>query len=107
MITINVTDSWDDGKRLHLTGNLVFSGNYTQGGDTANLGLYQIKSASTPEHFFIMGQTPNSYSFVPGSTISNGMIKVFTPTAELSGGPYPNAVLSDFVSFFAILKKLQ
>jgi hypothetical protein len=43
-LTFTLVDTWDDGKRVHLSGTIAASGNYATGGDT--LDLSQSPTAS-------------------------------------------------------------
>jgi hypothetical protein len=36
-LTFSLIDTWDDGKRVHVSGTIAASGNYTTGGDTLDL----------------------------------------------------------------------
>jgi hypothetical protein len=36
-LTFSVVDTWDDGHRIHVSGTVAATGNYTTGGDTLDL----------------------------------------------------------------------
>ena len=35
-LTFSLIDTWDDGKRAHVSGTIAASGNYTTGGDPSD-----------------------------------------------------------------------
>ena len=99
---IVIKDHWTDGKRLHVTGTVTTSGNYTTGGDTLSFANTEIKSASPPVFVIIQGQGVNNYTYVPGSTMANGLIFGQTGGVQFTTAtPYP----TDTVSFYAIFPK--
>lgn len=107
-IALNITDHWSDGKRIHVTGSFVFSGNYVTGGDTVSFNVMPIKSASAPVHFTAHGTSLiNIYMPVFGTTNANNKLKISTSPfgTELAAGAYPASVLNDTVSFHAIFPK--
>lgn len=106
--TAAVTKKWYDGKKVFVTGTVVLSGSYVQGGDTLNLQLLGIPSSQVP---FAMdfqsgagtaAQALNSYTWVPGTTQSNGKIRCFIgAVAELAAGAYPAAATGDTITWQA------
>ena len=36
-LTFSLVDTWEDGKRVHVSGTIVVSGNYVTSGDTLDL----------------------------------------------------------------------
>jgi hypothetical protein len=106
MVTATVTDHWQDTKRIHVVGTIVFSGNYTAGGDAAITLVNQavIKSASAPEWMQILGLS--KYQYIPVLT-SFGKVKVIVPNTglEYAQGAYGSDITGDTVSFYAIFPK--
>ena len=47
-LTFSLTDTWDDGKRVHVSGTIAASGNYTTGGDTLDLSQSPLVASSQP-----------------------------------------------------------
>src|ERR1700726_638117 len=39
-LTFSLVDTWEDGKRVHVTGTVAVSGSYTTGGDTLDLSQF-------------------------------------------------------------------
>lgn len=100
--------------------------NYPTGGETCDLttlfgtgGLpgYSFPTASLPERVEIQSVKPASaaqtnlfvYNYVPGTTLANGKLQVFTGAAaqtaltELSAGNYPAGVLADVIEGVALI----
>ena len=101
-LTITVQDHWTDGKRLHVTGLVNTSGNYTTGGDTLNFNNTAIKSASPPVFVAIEGQGVNFYKYIPGTTIANGKMFGVAAGVQFTGGAgFP----ADTIHFHAIFPK--
>lgn len=115
-------------KTLHvfIAISLTNAVNYVTGGDTLDLtaifgtaGLpgYLFPTGALPEKVEIQSVKPTSgaqtnlfvYSYVPGTTLANGKIQVFTGAAaqtaltELSAGAYPAGVLADVIEGEIIL----
>jgi hypothetical protein len=106
MVTATVTDHWQDTKRSHVVGTIVFSANYTTGGDAAITLVNQtaIKSASAPEWMQILGLS--KYQYIPVLT-SFGKVKVIIPNTglEYAQGAYGSDITGDAVNFYAIFPK--
>lgn len=110
------------GKALHIfiQVKLTNTVNYPTGGDTLDLtaifsttGLpgYNFPTSSSVEKLELQSVLGTGtaqtglflYSYVPGTTLANGKIQVFTgaaaqsPLAELSAGVYPAGVLQDII----------
>src|ERR1700740_1199064 len=47
-LTFTLVDTWDDGKRVHVSGTIAASGNYPTGGDTLDLSQSPIVASSQP-----------------------------------------------------------
>lgn len=115
-LTFTLVDTWDDGKRVHVTGTIAASGNYATGGDTLDLSQApNIASTRAPLQgtAWMDGLAGYDYVFTPGSAMNNGRVKIFQQGAsagafpELASGAYPAAIGSDTITFYGIFKKLQ
>lgn len=100
-ITPTLIKQWWDGKKLWVELSLAFSGSYVSGGDTVNLQTLGIQSTGNPTVMDVKStsgvaaQTLNSYIWVKGTSLANGLIRCFVGTAEVSAGAYPAAVSGD------------
>jgi len=115
-LTFSVVDRWDDGKRIHVSGTVAATGNYTTGGDALDLSqVPPIASDQPPVQGtgWMDGLAGYGYIFAPGATMNANKVKVFQQGSaagafpELAAGAYPAAITSDTVTFYGIFKKLQ
>jgi hypothetical protein len=108
-LTVNIQDHWSDGNRIHVVGTITPSGNYPTGGDTLNFGLTTIKSTKPPVWCAVEGDTNLLYACIPGSTISNGKLKIIVSNTglEQAAGAYPASILTDGITFQAIFHKFR
>jgi hypothetical protein len=115
-LTFALVDTWDDGKRIHVTGTITPSGSYTTGGDTLDLSQYPaVASTQAPIQgtAWLDGLAGYNYVFAPGAATNNGKVKIFQQGSgagafpELASGAYPAAITGDVISFYGIFKKLQ
>jgi hypothetical protein len=115
-LTFSLNDTWDDGKRIHVTGSATASGSYSTGGDTFDLSQFPIVAATQAPiqgAAWIDGLAGYDYVFVAGSAMNNGKVKVFQQGAsagafpELAAGAYPSAITGITITFYGIFKKLQ
>jgi len=115
-LTFSLVDTWDDGKRIHVSGTAAASGSYSTGGDTLDLSQSPlIASAQAPISgtAWMDGLAGYDYVFLPGATMNSNKVKIFQQGAaagafpELAAGAYPVAITSDSITFYGILKKLQ
>lgn len=115
-LAFTLVDTWDDGNRIHVTGTVAASGNYSTGGDTLDLSQStSIAATKAPIQgtAWMDGLSGYDYVFIPGSALSNGKVKIFQQGSsagafpELASGAYPGAVASDTITFYGIFKKLQ
>ena len=115
-LTFSIVDTWDDGKRVHVTGTAVATGNYTTGGDTLDLSQVPIIASAQPPTqgtAWMDGLAGYDYIFSPGATMNSNKVKIFQQGAaagafpELASGAYPGAITSDTITFYGIFKKLQ
>jgi hypothetical protein len=95
-----LSQKWDS-KNLWIEVKLVFTGSYTQGGDTVNLQGLGIQSTTAPLFMDVQstagtaGQAPLRYQWVPGTTQANGLLRAFSGAAEVATGAYPASILAD------------
>jgi hypothetical protein len=115
-LSFSLVDTWDDGKRVHVTGTLAASGSYTTGGDTIDLSQFPVIASAQPPiqgTAWMDGLAGYDYVFMPGATMNSGKVKIFQQGSgagafpELAAGAYPAAITGDTISFYGISKKLQ
>lgn len=117
LTSVTVTDFWYDGKREHVVGTItIAAGDYVSGGLTVNFqGIPQIKSSLLPSYVVINGLIGYKYTYLPGTTIANGTIKIFieqtvatnTPLGEHTAVTLSGNVTGDTITFYAIFKALR
>lgn len=115
-IAVTITDRWNDGKRLHVSGTLAFSGNYATGGDTLDF-TGKVLASRAPVAVRVEGIAGFRYEVNIGSGIGNSLVLVRgqEPTnatagvialTQLAAAAYPAGVTGDTVRFHAIFKLL-
>jgi len=117
-LAFTLVDSWDDGRRIHVAGTIVASGNYATGGDA--LDLSSIGAAGVPTTkppiqgtAWMDGLAGYDYVFSPGATINANKVKMFQQASgagafsELAAGAYPTAISGDTITFYGIFPRLQ
>jgi hypothetical protein len=115
-LTFSLVDTWDDGKRIHVTGTVAASGSYSTGGDTLDLSQFPLIAATQAPiqgTAWMDGLAGYGYVFHPGSAMNNGAVKIFQQGSsagafpELAAGAYPGAIAADTITFYGIFQKLQ
>jgi hypothetical protein len=115
-LTFTLVDSWDDGKRIHVSGTVLASGNYATNGDTLDLSQSPLVASTQPPisgTAWMDGLAGYDYVFIPGAALNSNKVKIFQQGAsagafpELAAGAYPGAITADTVTFYGIFKKLQ
>jgi hypothetical protein len=115
-LTFSLVDTWEDGKRIHVSGTVAASGSYTTGGDTLDVSAFPVvASGSAPIQgtAWMDGLAGYDYVFSPGSAMNNGKVKIFAQGSsagafpELAAGTYPGAITGDTITFYGIFPKLQ
>lgn len=115
-LTFALVDTWDDGKRIHVSGTITASGNYSTGGDTLDLSQFPIVATTQlplPGTGWINGLAGYDYVFVNGTALNANKIKVFQQGTsagafpELAAGAYPSAITGDAITFYGIFPKLR
>ena len=114
-LTFSLVDTWDDGKRVHVSGTITASGNYATGGDTLDLSKFPAVAATQPPvqgTAWMDGLAGYDYVFSAGSAMNNAKVKIFAQGTsagafpELAAGAYPGAITGDAITFYGIFKKL-
>jgi hypothetical protein len=106
--SVSVIEFWDDSKRVHIVGQITFSGNYATGGDSITLtGLYPGQRAAVR-----ILEINNISGYIYRYDHANSRIRVYqspatgsNPLSEIGAAAYPSGVTSDTVIFHAIGKK--
>jgi hypothetical protein len=97
-LTFSLVDTWDDGKRIHVSGTIAASGSYSTGGDTLDLSQTPIVASSQPPingTAWMDGLAGYDYVFIPGAAMNSNKVKIFQQGAsagafpELAAGAYP------------------
>jgi hypothetical protein len=115
-LTFSLVDTWDAGKRIHVSGTVAATGSYTTGGDTLDLSQVPVIASTQPPiqgTAWMDGLAGYDYIFSPGAAMNANKVKVFAQGAaagafpELAAGAYPGAITADTITFYGIFKKLQ
>jgi hypothetical protein len=64
-LAFSLIDTWDDGKRIHVSGTITASGNYSTSGDTLDLSQTPIVASSQPP------TEPPGWTASPATTTSS------------------------------------
>ena len=105
-LTLNVTDHWSDGKRIHVVGTLIPAGNYVAGGDNIPFNNPVIKSASAPVYVEVHGYTVYDYAVILGTDLNTNKLKVtVTNTGVELAGAWPAVTIASPPAFHAIFKQ--
>lgn len=116
----------NSGRAYRIFFSFKLTGAYVGGGDPFDFGIAFVNAVLGPG-FTAPGSLPEKvefqsvatpgrnglfvYQFVPGTTLANGTIQVFTGAAaqaaltELNAGAYPASVLSDVIEGEAIFPR--
>jgi hypothetical protein len=73
-LTFSVVDTWDDGKRIHVSGTVAATGNYATSGDTLDLSQVPIIASAQPPiqgTAWMDGLAGYDYVFYPGATMNS------------------------------------
>lgn len=106
-IALQITDHWSDGKRIHVTGNLVITGNYPAGGDLIPFNNAAIKTGSGFVHCNIQGLGGYDYFSAPSTLTNNAKLRAIVSSTgvELAAGAYPAAITGNPPQFYAVFPK--
>ena len=72
-LTFSVVDTWDDGKRIHVSGTVAATGNYTTSGDTLDLSQVPLIASDQPPvqgTGWMDGLAGYGYIFIAGATMN-------------------------------------
>ena len=89
-LTFSLIDTWDDGKRVHVSGTIAASGNYTTGGDTLDLSQSPLVASAQPPingTAWMDGLAGYDYVFLPGAAMNSNKVKIFQQGA--AAGAFP------------------
>jgi hypothetical protein len=105
-----IVDHWIDGKRLHVIGILVASGNYPAGGDAIPFNNPLIKTGMAPTWIEAQGMGGFNYIGVPGAFLSsppNAKLRCITSSTgvEVAAGAYPAGITANPIQFRAIFPR--
>ena len=115
-LTFSVVYTWDDGKRIHVSGTVAATGNYTSSGDMLDLSQVPLIASDQPPvqgTAWLDGLAGYDYVFYPGPTMNANQVKILQQGSaagafpELAAGAYPAAITSDTITFYGFFKKLQ
>ena len=116
-LAFSLVDTWDDGKRIHVSGAIAATGNYATGGDTVDLSQVPVIASTQPPiqgTAWMDGLAGYDYVFIPGAAMNSNKVKMFASAGaaqaafpELTAGAYPGAITGDTITFYGIFKKLQ
>lgn len=102
----NILDTTQSTQRVR--GTIAFTGTYPTGGDTVNLNVYPVQSASAPLFIAFVEMpvaTPsgNEFSYVPGTGPSNGKVYITTTSgAQFTPGAYSGGLTGTTLAFEAV-----
>jgi hypothetical protein len=115
-LAFSLVDTWDDGKRIHVSGTVTATGSYVTSGDTLDLSQVPVIASTQPPiqgTAWMDGLAGYDYVFYPGATLNANKVKIFAqgtaagPFPELAAGTYPSGITGDTITFYGIFKKLQ
>ena len=115
-LTFSVVDTWDGGKRIHVSGTIAATGDYTTSGDTLDLSQVPLIASDQPPvqgTGWMDGLAGSDYVFFPGAAMNSNQVKIFQQGSaagafpELAAGAYAGAITSDTFKFYGIFKKLR
>jgi len=109
-LAITITDVDAGAGNVYVFGTLAASGNYSTGGDTLDFTTVAaaIPASQPPVQVWIGGSTGDAYSWIKGSALNNGKVKVNTASnTELASGAYPARITGDAsIQFEAVFNKM-
>ena len=99
------TQRWFDGQRLHQVGTITLSGSYaTPNGDPLSFADGDVKSSRIPDFVTIHSASGYTFSYAPGTDITDGAMFAFLGGVEHAGAVYTAQALSEPVHYHAIFK---
>ena len=91
-LAFSVVDTWDDGKRIHVSGTVAATGNYATSGDTLDLSQVPIIASAQPPiqgSAWMDGLAGYDYVFYPGATMNSSKVKIFQQGAAARASRAP------------------
>ena len=79
-LTFSVVETWDDGKRIHVSGMVAATRNYTTSGDTLDLSQVPLIASDQPPvqgTAWMDGLAGYDYVFYPGAAMNSNKVKIF------------------------------
>jgi hypothetical protein len=73
-LAFSLVDTWDDGKRIHVSGTIAATGNYATGGDTVDLSQVPVIASTQPPiqgTAWMDGLAGYDYVFIPGAAMTS------------------------------------
>src|SRR5277367_7056745 len=111
-LAFSLVDTWEDGKRVHVSGTVVATGNYVTSGDTLDLSQVPVIASAQPPiqgTAWMDGLAGFDYVFIPGAAMNSNKVKMFASAGaaqsafpELTAGAYPGAITADTITFYGI-----
>jgi hypothetical protein len=105
-ITTATQDQWNDGKRLHVTGVLTFTGNYTVGGVLLDFTIAGVPSSTPPSYVSVTTWQGYNFVYVNGTAANNGKLQVWSTSTgtELAAGAFPPVLTGGTPKSYGIFK---
>jgi hypothetical protein len=98
-LAFSLVDTWDDGKRIHVSGTIAATGSYATGGDTVDLSQVPVIASTQPPiqgTAWMDGLAGYDYVFIPGAAMNSNKVKMFASAGaaqaafpELTAGGVP------------------
>src|ERR1700689_5369902 len=96
-LAFSLVDTWDDGKRIHVSGTIAATGSYATGGDTVDLSQVPVIASAQPPiqgTAWMDGLAGYDYVFIPGSAMNSNKVKISAEGA--SAGAFPELAASAY-----------
>lgn len=100
----NENDFSHEPRTVTIYGTLTITSDYAAGGLICNLSTQKwVRTKTLPINVVISNSNGHILNWVPGTTLANGKVQIFTTAAtELSDGAVPAAIRGDAAIFCAI-----
>jgi hypothetical protein len=83
-LTFSLVDTWENGKRVHVSGTITATGNYVTGGDTLDLSQVPVIASAQPPiqgTASMDGLAGFDYVFFPGAAMNSNKVKMLAAGA--------------------------
>lgn len=84
VVTPSITDSWNDGKKLHVVGTLAFTNDYETGGLVADFAAAGVRAFESPKFMLIPTFLGFNFQFVPVNNSTDGKVKIFGTAGDVA-----------------------